>query len=98
MRKEKRRLSFKSQKLRDSARDETCVSCWKQDGTVVLAHLPMMGIADGGSSKCDDFVSAYLCKVCHDSTDGERRRDVFWRYQMNVRTLRRMFERGVIKT
>jgi hypothetical protein len=92
-------MSFKSPKLRDSARDETCVNCGIQDGTVVLAHLPMMGIADGGSSKCDDFVSAYLCGRCHHDADhGSKRRDVFWRYQVNVRTLRRMFEKGAIKT
>lgn len=92
-------MSFKSQKLRDSARDEICVNCNAQDGTVVLAHLPMMGIAAGGSSKCDDFVSAYLCGRCHHEADhGPKRRDVFWRYQVNVATLRRMFERGVIKT
>lgn len=90
-------MSYVSPKMRKSAKDESCVNCGTMDGTVVLAHLPMMGIADGGSSKCDDFVSAYLCRECHESTDGERRRDVFWRYQMNVRTLRRMFERGVIK-
>lgn len=90
-------MSYVSPKMRKSAKDEPCVNCGTMDGTVVLAHLPMMGIADGGSSKCDDFVSAYLCRACHESTDGERRRDVFWRYQMNVRTLRRMFERGVIK-
>lgn len=90
-------MSFKSQKLRDSANGETCVNCETQDGTVVLAHLPMMGIADGGSSKCDDFVSAYLCRPCHESTDGVRRRDVFWRYQVNMRTIRRMFAKGTIK-
>jgi hypothetical protein len=91
-------VSFKSQKLRDSANGETCVNCDTQDGTVVLAHLPMMGIADGGSSKCDDFVSAYLCSRCHGLADGgPGRRDVMWRYQINVKTLRRMFEKRVIK-
>jgi hypothetical protein len=92
-----KRKSYRNQEMRDSASGEACVNCETQDGTVVLAHLPMMGIADGGSSKCDDFVSAYLCKRCHDLTDGERRRDVFWRYQVNMRTIRRMFEKGVIK-
>jgi hypothetical protein len=91
-------MSFKSQKLRDSARDEACVNCGIQDGTVVLAHLPMMGIADGGSSKCDDFVCGFLCTRCHYEADhGSKRRDVFWRYQVNVKTLRRMFEKGAIR-
>ena len=91
-------MSFKSEKLRKSANGEACVNCDTQDGTVVLAHLPMMGIADGGSSKCDDFVSAYLCRRCHFEADhGSKRRDVFWRYQVNVKTLRRMFEKGAIK-
>lgn len=91
-------MSFKSAKLRKSAKDETCVNCDIQDGTVVLAHLPMMGIADGGSSKCDDFVSAYLCARCHSEADhGSKRRDVFWRYQVNVKTLRRMFEKGALR-
>lgn len=90
-------MSFKSQKLRDAARDEACVNCGAV-GTSVLAHLPYMGISDGGSSKCDDFVSAFLCVTCHHEADhGEKRRDIFWRYQMNVRTLRRMIERRVIR-
>jgi len=90
-------VSFKSKKLREAARDEACVSCGSI-GTTVLAHLPYMGIADGGSSKCDDWVSAFLCDKCHYEADhGERRRDIFWRYQMNVRTLRRMIERQVIR-
>lgn len=90
-------MSFVSQKMRKSAKDETCVSCGAQNGTIVLAHLPLQGIAAGGSSKCDDFVSAYLCDQCHLLTETDFRRDVFWRYQMNVRTLRRMFEKGVIR-
>lgn len=89
---------FRSEKLRKSANGETCVNCNAQDGTVVLAHLPMMGIADGGSSKCDDWCAAYLCMKCHQMADhGEMRRDAFWRYQMNARTLRRMFQKGVLR-
>jgi hypothetical protein len=91
-------MSFVSQKLRDSARDETCVNCGATDGTVVLAHLPMMGIADGGSSKCDDFWAAFLCGICHSLADGsEKRRDVFWRSQMVARTLRRLFQKRILR-
>lgn len=88
--------SYRNQRMRDSANGEVCVNCGSP--AQCLAHLPYMGVADGGSSKCDDFVSAYLCATCHQETDhGKYRRDVLWRYQMNVRTLRRMFEKGVIK-
>jgi hypothetical protein len=92
-----KRKSYRNQAMRDSANGEACVNCGLQDGTVVLAHLPMMGIADGGSSKCDDYVSAYLCRECHEHTDGKYRRDVFWRYRVNMETIRRMFDKGVIK-
>lgn len=89
---------FRSEKLRAYANGQACVCCGAQDGTVVLAHLPMQGISPGGSSKCDDFVSAFLCGRCHHEADhGEYRTDVFWRYQMNVRTLKRLFVNGKVR-
>lgn len=88
---------FRSQKLRDYANGQSCVCCGSV-GTTVLAHLPTMGISDGGSSKCDDFWAAHLCYDCHQLADGEEKRaDVFWRAQMVARTLARIFRNGKAK-
>jgi len=31
-------MNYRIQKLRDSARDQVCVSCGIKDGTIVLCH------------------------------------------------------------
>jgi len=89
---------FRSQKLKDAARDQSCVNCGANDGTVVLAHLAWPGVADRGmSSKCDDWAGAHLCMRCHTAADsGEYQTDFFWRTQMTYRTLRRLFNQGVL--
>lgn len=72
---------------------QSCVCCGAQDKTVVLAHLPMMGVSQGGFSKCDDFWGADLCRRCHDLADSEHyRQDVYWRSLMLKRTLRRRLD------
>lgn len=89
---------FRSEKLTRYAKGQSCVCCGACDGTVVLAHLPTMGISDGGSSKCDDFWGAHLCLRCHQLADGaEKRADIFWRAQMVARTLGRVFRNGKAK-
>lgn len=64
-----------SQKLRDSARGQTCTlrlnGCGFDDGTVVLAHIPCgqkgMGI------KGPDIIACFACKSCHDAIDSRSR-------------------------
>jgi hypothetical protein len=67
-------------KLRDAARDQACVKCGKQDGTVVLAHYfgPRRGEYGGGMSiKGHDAVGAWLCYQCHVWMDSESKNKEF---------------------
>lgn len=91
--------TYRSQKLRDAARDQSCVQCGADDGTVVLAHLAWPGIAERGlGHKCHDFWGAHLCLRCHTAADsGEFHTDLYWRTQAVAKTLARLFGRGVIR-
>jgi hypothetical protein len=64
------------QKLRDSARDQACVNCGRQDGTTVWAHYfgPRRGAYGGGMGiKGHDVVGAWLCSQCHYQFDSSGR-------------------------
>lgn len=59
-------------KLREAARDESCVACLKNDGTVILAHYTgtRRYAFDGGfGAKVHDLVAADLCARCHVEMD-----------------------------
>lgn len=49
-------------KLRAAARDESCIACGCQDGTVVLAHR---NEGKGMGLKAPDFWALDLCHRCH---------------------------------
>lgn len=88
--------AFRSKRLREAARGQACVRCSAQDGTVVLAHLPM---ADefGMGYKTHDWLGAHLCRACHDYVDGpEGRADAELRHRLLVRTLKRLFAQGMV--
>lgn len=94
---------FESEKLRNAPRvlDDWCVSCqcYKTPGTVVLAHLPIKGIAEAGTAlKCSDFWGAHLCDKCHYEADhGAFRSDIMWRIRMVYRTLQRVFHERIVE-
>lgn len=92
---------FQSKALRDApSLTDFCVACqqYKETGSVVLCHLPIIGAADAGKGlKCSDFWGAHLCPDHHayaDSEDG--RRDVNWRVRMVYRTQQYLFHTGVV--
>ncbi len=58
-------MNHRSNKLRESARDETCVYCGIQDGTVVWCHSNEGAHGKGGALKAHDLLGNYLCAVCH---------------------------------
>ena len=68
----------KSQKLRDSAKGESCTlrlpGCGFDDGTVVLCHLPCG--QKGVGLKSPDNMAVYACHHCHTVIDGSRRWEV----------------------
>lgn len=94
---------FVSQKARDSARGEDCqlrLACCNCDpSTTVLAHIRKFGWA-GAAQKPDDFLAVYACSACHDAFD-RRARETEWTWEDITRahgnTLRRMFEKGVLR-
>lgn len=85
----------KSLKLRRAAKDQACVMCRAEDGTVVLAHLPWRN--SGMGQKCPDICAAHICVNCHSYADGaDGRKDFEWRMLALTRTLARLWEQGVI--
>jgi hypothetical protein len=68
----------KSQKLRDSAKGESCTlrlpGCGFDDGTVVLCHLPCG--QKGVGLKSPDNMAIYACHSCHTTIDGAKRWEV----------------------
>ena len=54
--------------LRAFARDQSCVRCGADDGTVVLAHytgIRQHSLGKGRGIKCSDIAGAHLCHACH---------------------------------
>jgi uncharacterized protein YlaI len=51
------------------ARDESCVMCEAQDGTIVWAHSNLGEHGKGKSLKAHDPMGAFLCYRCHSELD-----------------------------
>lgn len=90
-----KKAPIRSGKLREAARDQACVRCGAQDGTVVLAHLPYPG-GFGMGQKTDDIIGAHLCRECHDYVDGPGRREYDLRFRLLAATLTRLLRDGVV--
>lgn len=93
-----------SQKLRDSARDESCtlrlIGCLNGNETVVLCHASGTGMK-GTGMKAPDHFAMYGCQNCHDIIDGRKGiHGQHWDYRDIVRavceTQMRMIEKGLI--
>lgn len=93
----------KIKKLRDAARDQSCVRCGKRDGTIVLAHYSGMNshkFGKGMGTKCHDLIGAHLCYDCHtymdsykDGNDDTRRADF---YELILLTILRLYSNNNI--
>jgi len=92
--------------LRKLAKDQRCVACGCEDGTVVLAHYfgPRRHAYGGGMGiKGHDLAGAHLCRSCHSTVDTLSRdkarkwegSEVFLHYCML--TILRLAEQGHIK-
>jgi hypothetical protein len=91
-----------SQKLRDSAKGETCTFqiagiCNGNPETTVLCHLP--SDVKGMGNKSPDFIAAFGCFACHEAID-QRRLSVddwlFYCLRAMQRTWSRWIERGLV--
>ena len=94
------------QKLRDAARDQSCVRCGANDGTIVLAHYtgPRRHSFGGGMShKGHDAIGAHLCMTCHQYFDTAGK-DKESRWELSEEflflcavTVMRLFDQGVVR-
>lgn len=70
--------------LRKLARDQACIRCGKQDGTVVLCHYTgarRLSYGGGFGIKVDDLAGAHLCGDCHRFMDTlSRDKDMRWEH------------------
>ena len=56
---------YRNKKLTQSAKNERCVSCGANDGTIVWAHSNSQKHGKGMGTKAHDLFGAYLCHECH---------------------------------
>lgn len=64
---------MQSKKLREAAKDQSCINCGVLDGSIVGAHLQGMrgnSFGRGIAAKCHDWVLADLCSKCHAAFDN----------------------------
>ena len=92
---------IKSKKIRDSARGEECTLnipgvCRYDSETVVLCHF---SVQDGGSNRLNgDLCAGYGCSLCHLAIDQYEAEDrEFYMRRSMVRTLTRLFEKGLLE-
>lgn len=95
---------FRSPKLLQAAKGQSCVICGTEDSTVVAAHYCgkyANSLGKGLAEKAWDHVCAQLCGRCHaelDSYDGGNNDARSIRFFLAIfETQRRLFERGVLK-
>lgn len=62
-------MNYRNTKLLKLARDQQCVMCGAQDGTIVSAHSNLSEHGKGMGIKADDSMIAWLCHQCHASLD-----------------------------
>ena len=62
-------MNYRNKKLTQSAKNESCVSCGTDDGTIVWAHSNRQKHGKGMGIKAHDLFGAYLCSRCHKDYD-----------------------------
>jgi hypothetical protein len=89
---------YRNRALLDLARDQACVECGRNDGTVVAAHS---NEDKGMGMKTSDATVMFLCGPCHFEYDNgtrmtrEERRQ--FAYRNNAKTLRLLLVRGYLR-
>ena len=61
--------NYRNPKLLKLAKDQPCMLCGAQDGTVVAAHSNWSEHGKGMSIKAHDCFIAFLCHMCHAEID-----------------------------
>lgn len=94
-------MTYRSNKLKEAARDRPCVLCGSY-GTTVAAHSNSLSHGRGMGHKAPDYYVAYVCQKHHDEIDGragglskEEKREMWlsaW-----VKTVALWFDEGIVK-
>lgn len=95
-----KRVPYRNQKITQAAKGELCsvnaaAQCSSQD-TTVFAHFDFHWAGKGGSQKSDDCAGVFACYACHELI-GKGEVDDFYLLRAYYRTIRRLFDKGVIK-
>lgn len=90
-------MNWRSKKLTQSAKHESCVSCGADDGTVVWAHSNEQFHGKGMGIKAHDLFGAYLCHRCHGIYDGQIHDEYFAENCYAPDWFRQMWERSMIR-
>jgi hypothetical protein len=90
-------VNWRSKKLRESARHESCVSCGANDGSVVWAHSNFNRHGKGMGIKAHDLFGAYLCHRCHSMFDRhEVENEPIWFLDKWEKSMIRACEKGYL--
>jgi hypothetical protein len=91
-------MNWRSKKLTQSAKHESCVACGADDGTIVWAHSNEQAHGKGMGIKAHDLFGAYLCNRCHTQYDQAQPMFAYPGHQVTRREwFRGMWERSMIR-
>lgn len=91
----------RDKKLTALARDQACVNCGAQDGTVVWAHSNLGEHGKGMGLKAHDCMGMFLCSICHHQLDQgfmwtkQEKRELT--YSLVCKTHIKLWEQGMVK-
>ncbi len=91
--------NYRSPALLRLARDQSCVNCGLEDGSIVSAHSNWSEHGKGMSIKAHDIFSAHLCFRCHSWLDQGTGRDPTgeWSSDQKRYMFQRAFERTLLR-
>ncbi len=91
----------RDKKLLALARDQSCVNCGADDGTVVWAHANGAEWGKGMGIKAHDCMGMFLCAICHHQLDQgflmDREEKREFTYRNICKTHIRLWEQGKVK-
>lgn len=92
--------TVRSRRLLNMAKDQACVACGAQDGTVVAAHSNLQEHGKGAGHKAHDCMTAWLCHRCHSEYDQGTKMNKIEKREfiqtMILRTTIRLWQQGLI--
>jgi hypothetical protein len=97
-------MNYRNKVLTQSAKNESCVSCGADDGTIVWAHSNSSRHGKGMGIKAHDLFGAYLCHQCHTMYDAgwslkgaQKITKTTWFFDMWERSMIIACEKGYLK-